>query len=187
MRIISGSCKGKKLAPIEGKAIRPTSDRAREALFNIIGRKTEGAVVLDLFAGTGALGLEALSRGAARAFFIDVSPESCAVIKKNIQLCRFQERGVVCCHDLSNQGIPGELERETLDLIFMDPPYGSDLLTGTLADPGLVQRMKSDAIIIAERSVKEKNPGEISGLDIKDQRKYSKSLITFYEKKKQIL
>lgn len=183
MRIISGTCKGKKLSRLSGKDIRPTSDRAREALFSIISQKIEGAVVLDLFAGTGALGFEALSRGAEYAFFIDISEESCSVIKKNRDLCKFHGKAAIICHDISKQVIPPMLKGKKIDLIFMDPPYCTGLLAKALADPDLKDLMGETSLVIAEHSVKEKIPEPISGLDIKDQRKYSKSLITFFTKK----
>ncbi|MEA2059313.1 MAG: 16S rRNA (guanine(966)-N(2))-methyltransferase RsmD [Thermodesulfobacteriota bacterium] len=182
MRIISGTNKGKKLSSIPGRDIRPTSDRAREAVFNILGQRTIGAQVLDLFAGTGALGLEALSRGAEEVCFIDVSQTACAVIKKNIELCRCHDRATLICQDLTRQVIPFnlDLEKKKFDLIFMDPPYGGHFLKAALTDPGLRQAMGEDTLIIAEHSVKEKGVESISGLDIMDQRKYSRSLITFF-------
>ena len=98
MRIISGQARGRKLATLEGDNTRPTLDRTREALFNILQTRVRGAKVLDLFAGSGALGLEALSRGAQSAVFCDVSRQACAVIQKNIEALRAQDRSrLLCC------------------------------------------------------------------------------------------
>ncbi len=103
MRVISGNCRGRKLVKISGVKIRPTSDRVKEALFNIIGTQIKNATVLDLFAGTGALGIEALSREAKHATFLDLS---CDVIHKNLELCGLENNSLVLDCDIINKGIP---------------------------------------------------------------------------------
>src|SRR5210317_1413655 len=109
--------------------IRPTSDRAREALFNIIGEEIRDAVVLDLFAGTGALGLEALSRSARRAVFVDSSSQAVRLINKNIDLCGFSDRTLVLKRDLSKglYFLEKQLPESEFSIIFVDPPYRKGL------------------------------------------------------------
>ncbi|WDP92138.1 MAG: 16S rRNA (guanine(966)-N(2))-methyltransferase RsmD [Desulfobacter sp.] len=177
MRIISGDCRGRKLTQIQGRDIRPTPDRVREALFNIIGPAIRGQRVLDLFAGTGAFGLEALSRGAEAAVFIDGAQSSCEVIKKNIQLCRMEERSTLLCHDLSARPLPAGLD--AFDLIFMDPPYNKGLPEQVLAKEGFINLLAPSGIVIVEQDFKESLALPLKSLDIYRQKKYSKTLVSF--------
>lgn len=177
MRIISGECRGRKLVPIEGRDIRPTADRVREALFNIIGPAIRGMRVLDLFAGTGALGLEALSRGAADAVFIDQAQESCRVIRENIRRCRMEARSQVICQDLlsarfSNLSGP-------FDLVFIDPPYRKGYAEQVLDQKDFTMLLTEDSIVIVEQDHKETLAPSLNRLDIYRQKKYSKTFISF--------
>ncbi len=142
MRIIAGTARGRRLAtPARGGAvqtIRPTADRAREALFSIIAREVAGAAVADLFAGTGALGLEALSRGAASALFVDRQRQALDLIRENIDRCGFADRAAVVQRDLG-RGIvlpAGTLPAAGFALVFLDPPYGKGLAQKILAELG---------------------------------------------------
>ncbi|MDI6795662.1 MAG: 16S rRNA (guanine(966)-N(2))-methyltransferase RsmD, partial [Desulfatibacillaceae bacterium] len=128
MRIITGKHKGKRLAPIKNTAIRPTADRTREAIFSIIGSQVEDAVVADLFAGTGAMGLEALSRGAKQAVFVDFSPKSLALIKKNIAILKEEGNSRVILWNLLQNAACLSAHALAYDLIFADPPYGEQAL-----------------------------------------------------------
>lgn len=179
MRIISGTCKGRKLVTPNGRDTRPTSDRVRESVFNIISREVAGARVLDLFAGTGALGMEALSRNAESALFVDKSPDACAIIKKNIDLCRLEESSTVLCHDITQQVLPAWAVQQKFNLVFMDPPYGQGLIDTVLGSDGFIDLLADQALIVAEQSVRENPIQSFSTLDIRDQRKYGKTLITF--------
>ncbi|MBU4033405.1 MAG: 16S rRNA (guanine(966)-N(2))-methyltransferase RsmD, partial [Proteobacteria bacterium] len=163
MRIISGSARGRKLlAPgqLFGDLIRPTSDRAREAIFNILAAKIADARVLDLFAGTGALGLEALSRGASLAVFVDGQRSVTELIQRNITLCGFSERATVLQRDLA-RGLSFLTAIQPLpefDLVFLDPPYGS-----TFAQRGLEYLadgtfLGAKAIIVLEDAAKAQYP-----------------------------
>lgn len=122
MRIITGSAKGKRLATLEGDATRPTSERIKGAIFSSIQFELEGRVVLDLFAGSGQMGLEALSRGAERAVFIDSSREAMEIVKKNARSTSFFERSHFLVSDFRNY-IRKAAGREKFDLVFIDPPY----------------------------------------------------------------
>jgi 16S rRNA (guanine966-N2)-methyltransferase len=155
MRIISGTSKGKKLRPLRGQGIRPTSDRVKESIFNILGEEVDGKHVLDLFAGTGNLGIEALSRGATRSVFVEKEKLAIDLIKKNLSHCGFDDRVHI---------MTGEVERairllhrkgEVFDLIFMDPPYRRGLVQKTL---GILQAQPlhhEDSIIVIEHDRRE--------------------------------
>lgn len=177
MRIISGSCRGRKLSQIQGRDIRPTSDRVREALFNIIGPSVRGQRVLDLFAGTGAFGLEALSRGADTAVFVEQAQASCDIIRKNIELCGMEDRAGLVCHDLVGHPLPHL--SGPFDLIFMDPPYDKGYPEIVLAKPGFMDLLSPGGILIVEQSTRETLANPLNGLDIYRQKKYSKTFISF--------
>ncbi len=190
MRIISGSSRGRKLhTPRESKGkqalIRPTSDRAREALFNIIGPQIAGAKVLDLFAGTGALGLEALSRGAEQVVVVDDSQYACALIAENIHLCQEEERSQILRRNLRKS--PGFLKKiaadRPFDLIFMDPPYGQGFVRNLLyffgKEPEL---LAAHGMLIVEEVYDAELPEESQGLLLQDCRLYGKTGFWFYQR-----
>ncbi len=177
MRIISGACRGRKLTQIQGRDIRPTSDRVREALFNIIGPCVQDMRVLDLFAGTGAVGLEALSRGAQVAVFVDAAQTACDVINKNIALCRMETRSTVVCHDLVTHPLPDF--QTTFDLVFLDPPYNKGLPEQVLGRDGLMDLLAPNALVIVEQEFNERLDISVKTLDIYRQKKYSKTQISF--------
>ena len=158
MRIVGGAFGGRRLAPV-GKgdprgALRPTSDRLREALFNVLeggrfGDPIEGAVVLDLFAGTGALGLEALSRGAERAVFVESGRVGQRLLRDNIALCGVQDRAQVLRLDATKMGHSSGL---TAGLVFLDPPYGRDLGARALAAAVRGGWVETSALIVWEEA-----------------------------------
>ncbi len=178
MRIISGVAKGRKLCspPAKNTAIRPTSDRAREALFNIIGQRTVGARTLDLFAGTGALGLEALSRGAAEVIFVDYHRTALELIKKNCFLIANDrlEAITVLCHDL-RKGLPARCtapQCPPFDLIFLDPPYAMGVSQHTLRLLSESDRIHPETLVVAEERSSEHLPETVGKLVLFDQRRY---------------
>ncbi|MCF6247559.1 MAG: 16S rRNA (guanine(966)-N(2))-methyltransferase RsmD [Desulfobacula sp.] len=179
MRIISGSCRGRKLVRIHSKHIRPTSDRTREAVFNILGQKIKNARVLDLFAGTGALGIEALSRGAKDVTFID---RACDVIHQNLDHCKLNNRACVIILDLAKEKFPISLFGQAFDIIFIDPPYGKGLIEHTFKKNRFMDLLAEDSVIIAEYSHKENIEINTFGLDILKQKKYSKTRISIINK-----
>ncbi|MBS3909000.1 MAG: 16S rRNA (guanine(966)-N(2))-methyltransferase RsmD [Actinobacteria bacterium] len=180
MRVISGSAKGIRLLAPKGLDIRPTADRVKESLFNIIGDAARDTVVLDLFAGTGALGIESLSRGAKFAYFVDISRISTELIKRNLDLTKLAARASVLTQDaervldrLGKQGV-------RFDLIFLDPPYRIsvsflDAILSKLASDLLCD----DGLLVLEHSAKS-NPREPAGLRIGSTRTYGDTAITFY-------
>ena len=180
MRIISGNRRGKKLFAFEGRNIRPTADRMREAIFNILSARVADAVVLDLFAGTGALGLEALSRGAHSALFVDNHPDAVRLLKKNITACGMQQDARVIRWDIARDlkclnGIFPEF-----NLVFLDPPYRRHLLKPALVHLHQTNAVQPGAHIVAEHSVDEPLPHDIDGFNRVDQRTYGKSLVSFF-------
>jgi len=187
MRIIAGTARGRRLAsPGSGTlAIRPTSDRAREAVFNILADEVAGARVLDLFAGTGALGLEALSRGAASAVFVDKGRSAVGLIGKNIQLCGFWEKSVVLQRDLTRSlsFLQSYAASGGFSLVFIDPPYKTLLAETIILELGKGEIVRPGGLLVAESSSGGHLPAEISPFSLKDQRVYGEAGFWFYRKK----
>ena len=147
MRVISGSARGRKLIALSGLDTRPTTDRVKESVFNIISPYLPAGRVLDLFSGSGALGIEALSRGSERCVFVEKGKAALDVTKRNIELARVGERAETVLSDAISYL---RRTREKFDIIFLDPPYNTGLLTeavGVIADCGL---LSEDGIIVAE-------------------------------------
>jgi len=178
LRIIGGELRGKKLNSIKGDRTRPTADRVRESLFNIIAFHITRATVLDMFAGTGALGLEALSRGASSAVFVDNSRDAVSVIRKNIHACRLDSRASVCkCDVLKN--LNGIKAGHNFNLVLLDPPYNKNFIRPALSVLGYSHLLEKSARIVIEHSILEKIPEDIRGFSLTDQRKYGKTAISF--------
>lgn len=187
MRVIAGTAKGRTLIGPKSHAIRPALDKVKGAVFNILFDVSD-QTALDVFAGTGAIGVEALSRGARRAVFLDASPEALQIIQKNVSLCRFADRA-----DILKAKLPDDLKsvaRKTgigrFDLIFVDPPYDKDLVNPTLREIAKLGILTPDGQVIVEHSPRE-TILETAGLILKDQRKYGQTMISFLEAKKNLL
>lgn len=188
MRIISGWAKGRKLCTPPGKtqAIRPTSDRAREALFSILGTHCNGSHVLDLYAGTGALGLEAASRGASRVILIDFHKQSLELISKNIQACKPEQHDcsvTLLRHDL-RKGLPKSFHSAdkslNFDLIFLDPPYSQGLCVKTLEYFSNGLYLSENAVVVAEERSSESLPEQCGTLTLTDHRTYGETGFWIY-------
>lgn len=179
MRIISGTLRGKKLLPFEGKGIRPTSDRTREAIFNILSHRVSGASVLDLFAGSGALGIEALSRGADMATFIDISPAAVSLMEKNLRSCCLQERARIIKWDIGQNLNCLRSHDRCYDLIFMDPPYQKGLVLPSLSHLIKSRAMIPGACLVLEHGNADQLPLPAADFDLLDQRRYGKTLVSF--------
>lgn len=179
LRVIGGRLRGKKLYSVPGMLTRPTANRVREAVFNILTSEVNGAKVLDLFAGTGSLGLEALSRGAVYAVFVDNHPQPLSVIQKNISACKLDTACRVLRCDLglefSWQSAPGG----GFQLVFMDPPYDKGFVGSTLARLHAGRLLEKDAIVMVEHSPREPIEVGASPYVLQDQRKYGKTLVSF--------
>ena len=146
MRVITGSARGRVLKELQGMETRPTTDRVKEGLFNVLQFDIEGRKVLDLFAGTGQLGIEALSRGAAECVFIDRRPDAVRLIQENLALCKLADRARVRQGD----ALPYLRSGEKFDLVFLDPPYASGLLEQALTDIAAFDICRQHGIIVAE-------------------------------------
>lgn len=184
MRVITGSAKGKKLKTLEGDATRPTSERIKGAIFSSIQFEIEGRAVLDLFAGSGQMGIEALSRGAGRAFFVDSSREAMEIVKYNISACGFSDRAKYLVQDYRNY-IRKASGREVFDLVFIDPPYKDKSALSSLA---LLKRggmLSSGAIVCLEAGEAfSGDEEELSGFEIIKNTAYGKKsavLILLYK------
>ncbi len=175
MRIVGGAYRGRTLLEFKGQAVRPTSDMVRESLFNILQFKIAGKTFLDLFCGTGAVGIEAISRGAEHVTFNDVSRDSIALTKSNLQ-----KVGIVDGYEITsyNGGEYFNYTDKKFDYIFIDPPYKSDL--GEKALNGISKILADDGMAIYENE--KPFTDEIDGLIIVDRRKYGRAHLTFFKK-----
>ena len=179
VRIIGGKFKGRKLRSVRGTRTRPTSDRTREAILNIIAFQLQDGRVLDLFAGTGALGIEALSRGAQSAVFIDISKPSLSILQENLAGVSVESATRVIRWDLTANLNCLLSMPHAFDLIFMDPPYNKNLITPALGHLHTSQSMDSDALVIVEHSIREPVEPDHLPFDVVDCRQYGKTLVSF--------
>lgn len=180
MRIIGGKYRSRVLSEFAGEEVRPTSDRVKESLFNILALKLYGARVLDLFSGSGALGLESLSRGAKEVVFNDCAKDSIAILKKNLATLKIAVGGEEAKVINYDYAVCLETLRGQFDLIFIDPPYRFDYgekALNKIAQKGLLTD-KGIAVYERDRAFE----GEIEGLEKYDERKYGKTYITFFRK-----
>ena len=177
MRVITGSARGMRLFTLEGESVRPTTDKVKEAMFSIIQFEIEGRRVLDLFAGSGQLGIEALSRGAKSAHFVDESRDAISVINKNLEKTKLKELSSVSHTD--SLSFISSTER-TFDLFFLDPPYNKGLVEKAL--PLCASKASVGALIVCETSAEEFLPEEIDSLVFSKRYKYGKTALTVYRK-----
>lgn len=180
MRVISGNLKGRKLFTLKGLDLRPTSDRVKEAIFDILQDCFQGQDVLDLFAGTGALGIEALSRGAKRAVFVEENARSRVILKRNLETCRLKEQVEVLARGVQGGIKVLEMRGEAFDLVFLDPPYGKGLAYDTLRVLARGAILTPEALIVAEHSPSE-SLDSIPSLERIDQRRYGRTLVSFFQ------
>lgn len=178
MRIISGSRRGRKLIDFDGMAIRPTTDRVKESVFNLIQEFIANSNVLDLFGGSGALSLEALSRGAEHALIIDNDKKSLNVIEKNVALTGFEDQVEILFADATR--FLSETNKK-FDIIFLDPPYNKGFVLPVLKAISEKELLSDSGIAVLESDFRDDH-GEISGLDILKQRKYGRTYVTIYKK-----
>ena len=179
MRVITGKARGVQLKTPDGLATRPTADRVKEAMFSIIQFDIPGAKVLDLFGGTGQLGIEALSRGAKSATFVDAGEPACRLIKENLKRTRLEADGKVVRSDYMeflNRC------REQYNIIFLDPPYAEVFLENALKKITEIDILASGGIIVAERPLGKELPWDFEGYTRSRDYKYGKVLLTLYRK-----
>ena len=177
MRVITGKARGVQLKTPDGMLTRPTADRVKEALFSIINFDIPGAKVLDLFGGTGQLGIEAMSRGAERCVFVDAREDACKLIKENLKRTKLE--GTVIRSDFMDY-----LNRckEQFSIIFLDPPYAEEYLEKAIKRIAEIDILQTDGIIVAERPVGKELLWEFEGYQRSKDYKYGKTLLTIYRK-----
>lgn len=179
MRVITGKARGVQLKTPNGMLTRPTSDRVKEALFSIINFEIPGSKVLDLFGGTGQLGIEALSRGAASAVFVDAREDACKLIRENLKRTKLEQWGRVVRSDYLdylNQC------KERYDIILLDPPYAEVFLENALKRITEIDILQSNGIIVTERPLGKDLPWEFEGFQRSKDYKYGKTMLTIYRK-----
>ena len=179
MRVITGKARGIQLKTPDGMLTRPTADRVKEALFSIINFDVPGAKVLDLFGGTGQLGIEALSRGAESAVFVDSREESCKLIRENLRRTKLEQNAKVIRSDYLDYL---NRCRETFNIILLDPPYAEVYLENALKRITEIDILQSDGIIITERPLGKELPWDFEGFTRSKDYKYGKVLLTIYRK-----
>ncbi len=178
MRVITGSARGRRLKELQGMDTRPTTDKVKEGLFSVIQFDIEGRRVLDLFAGTGQLGIEALSRGAASAVFVEKRMDAVRLIRENLAVCDLTERAHVHAGDALAYLKSGE----KFDLIFLDPPYAMDLLEQALQRIMEFDICRQHGIIVAESAVEKTLPPVAPPYRLYREYRYGKIKLTVYHR-----
>ena len=179
MRVITGKARGVVLKTPDGMQTRPTSDRVKEALFSIINFDLPGASVLDLFGGTGQLGIEALSRGAKKAVFVDTREDACKIIRENLRRTKLENLSQVIRSDYLDYL---HRSKEKFDIILLDPPYAEVFLEKALKCIAEIDILQSGGIIIAERPLGKELLLEFEGYTRSKEYKYGNTLLTLYRK-----
>lgn len=184
MRIISGKARGTKLYTLDGTATRPTLDRVKESLFNIIQNDIEDSTVLDLFSGSGAIGLEFLSRGAKRAVLCDNSKDAIKIIKQNVQKTHFEEKAEV--YNMEFTKLVERLQNQKFDIIYIDPPYATDFIKISLEKIIEYELVNENTKIIVETDGETRILNQIEKMDVEitDKRKYGRATIIFLKYRK---
>lgn len=189
MRIISGTAKGTKLYTLDGINTRPTLDRVKEPLFSILNFKLEDSIVLDLFAGSGALGLEALSRGARKAIFCEKNLDAVKVIQKNIKKTMSEEKSLLIRNDFEKALKQIESNNLKIDIVFLDPPYKTDYVYKAIDIIIKNNLLNKDGIIVVETDEITRIQDELNSLKIEayDVRKYGRVYLLFIKLEKEDL
>ena len=179
MRVISGTARGVILKTPDGLLTRPTADRVKEAMFSILQFDLPGANVLDLFGGTGQLGIEALSRGAKEAVFVDQREDACRLIRENLKRTGFEKKGNVVCSDYADYLRKCSIE---FNIILLDPPYAEVFLENSLKIITEIDILQSGGIIVAERPLEKSLIADFEGYSRSKDYKYGKTILTIFRK-----
>ena len=181
MRVIGGAFKGKKLHSMRGLAIRPSTDYLRESIFNILAGCVKDTVVLDLFAGTGSLGIEAISRGASSAVFIEKHPQAIKALVRNVSACSLEEQCTIVRRDILRSLSFLKSIGHAFDLVFIDPPYDQGFAKRTLHLLDRAECTAERVSIVIEHSMRETLPEKVARFRLTDQRQYRKTIVSFYK------
>lgn len=187
LRVISGTAKGHKLKTLEGTATRPTSDRVKESLFNIISPYIYEKNVVDLFAGTGSLGIEALSRGAAGCVFVDVNPVCIKIINDNLIHTKLIDKAIIMQYSHKQAIEKFKIQNMAFDIVFMDPPYNKNFIQESLNLLAYSGIITNGGLVIAEKSIKDEVPENVGDIKMFDERKYGDTVLCFYKVKSDII
>ncbi len=180
VRVIGGIAKGRRLRIPPGRKVRPTSDRVKESIFNILIGRLNGITVLDLFAGSGNLGIEALSRGARQAVFVDRDRQCTRIITENLSHLGLLSKGEVLLSDCLTAVAQLEERPQRFSLIFSDPPYEGGWIQRSLVALAEGDLLEDGGWIVAEHSRRESVPDKYGGFRLEDQRIYGETMISFY-------
>jgi len=181
LRVIAGEAKGRRLKAPKGHATRPTSDRTKEALFNIIGGRIINAKFLDLYAGTGAIGIEAISRGAEWLVLVENNPRAVRVIMENLQLTGLADRAEIMSQEAHRAVKMLSARDKKFDIIFMDPPYMKGFIERGLAEISEGKLLAPGGLIITESSKLDVLPEEVGNLRLVRKEKYGDTVLSFYQ------
>jgi 16S rRNA (guanine966-N2)-methyltransferase len=182
LRIISGERRGRIIKTLGGSSTRPTSDRVKESIFNIIQARLPGSTILDLFSGTGNLGLEAMSRGGEEAVFVEKNPNAIAVLRENCRTLDYMDYIEIMPYDVKKAIKALSAKGRTFDIVFMDPPYDLDLEIPTITALDDYNLVKDDGIIVVEHLLEDEQQDIIGSFIRYDLRKYGNTAISLYRK-----
>ena len=182
MKVIGGAARGRKLKVPKGLAVRPTAARVKESLFNILPHDFSGLRVLDLFAGSGNVSIEALSRGAVEAVLVDESPRSAAAIRDNLTRLELNRRAQVWVSPVARSLRKLDKAGEKFDLIFLDPPYEKGLVGATMEAVGRSSLLNPAGIVVVEHSGREALKSNYGDLMLNDRRRYGDTFLTFFHR-----
>ncbi|MDF2838670.1 MAG: rRNA ((966)-N(2))-methyltransferase RsmD [Evtepia sp.] len=179
MRVITGSARGRRLKELKGMDTRPTTDRVKEAIFSVIQFEVEGRRVLDLFGGTGQMGIEALSRGAAHCVFVDIRREAVQLIRENLKHTGLEDRAEVIQGDYLSYLMQS---KETFDLVFLDPPYESEMIKKALQTITSIDKISQNGIIVCENGSNPVWPSVPEPYELQKEYRYGKIEVALYRR-----
>jgi len=180
MRVTGGSARGTRLRSSRRRGLRPTPAVVREALFNRLAPEIEGAAFLDLFAGTGCVGIEALSRGARQAVFVEKARDLCRLVDENLRLARAEDRGAVIRHPVSTAIRTLRSRGALFDIIFLDPPYEAGIAPDVVKEVGEARLLAKEGVLVVEHAAREEMPCRAGELALTARRRYGDTLLSFY-------
>lgn len=183
LRVIAGKYRGRKLISPDGQEIRPTTDRVKENVFNLISLKLPGSNFLDLFAGSGGIGIEAISRGSEKTVFVDKSQISIACLKENLEKLKVNEGHIIYCEDSFNIISKLEVQNEKFDIIYLDPPYKTGIYQEAIKKIAEADILSEDGIVVSEHSVEDVFSELPESFILLKEKKYGSIVVSIYKRK----